>query len=37
MKDNGSAYAIWALIGLLNSAFYAVVGAAVVGLRKKSV
>jgi hypothetical protein len=37
MKDKGSAYVIWALIGLLNSALYAVVGAAVAGLRKKSV
>lgn len=36
MKDKGVAYVIWPLIGLLNSGLYAVVGAAVVGLRKKS-
>jgi hypothetical protein len=36
MKDKAGAYAIWALIGLVNSGLYAIVGAAVVGLRKKS-
>lgn len=36
MTDKGSAYVIWSLIGLLNSGLYAVVGAAVVGLRKGS-
>ena len=34
MKDKSGAYVIWALIGLLNSGLYAVVGAAVVGLRR---
>jgi len=37
MKHKGDPYVIWSLIALLNSALYAVVGAAVVGLRKKSV
>ena len=34
MKDKGSFYAIWSLIGITNSGLYAVIGAAVVGLRK---
>ena len=36
MRDKGGAYVIWPLIGLLNSGLYAVIGAAVVGLRNKS-
>ena len=34
MKVKGSFYAIWSLIGITNSGLYAVIGAAVVGLRK---
>jgi hypothetical protein len=34
LKDRGSLYAIWLLIGITNSGLYAVIGAAVVGLRK---
>ncbi|HLZ50628.1 MAG TPA: hypothetical protein VKP61_07755 [Candidatus Acidoferrum sp.] len=34
MKDRGGFYAVWSLIGITNSGLYAVVGAAVVGLRK---
>jgi len=34
MKDKGSFCAIWSLIGITNSGLYAVIGAAVVGLRK---
>jgi hypothetical protein len=37
IKDKGSFYAIWSLIGITNSVLYAVIGAAVVGLRKNSV
>jgi len=36
MKDKGGFYAIWSLIGLLNSGLYAVIAAAVVGLLKGS-
>jgi hypothetical protein len=36
MKDRVAFYAIWSLIGLINSGLYAVVGATIVGLRKKS-
>lgn len=36
MKDKASFYAIWSLIGITNSGLYAVIGAAVAGLRKKS-
>jgi hypothetical protein len=36
IKDKGSFYAIWSLIGITNSGLYAAIGAAVVGLRKKS-
>jgi Na+/melibiose symporter-like transporter len=35
MKDKSGLYAIWSLIGFLNSGLYAVIGAAVVGLRKR--
>ena len=35
MKDKGSFYVIWSLIGITNSGLYAVIGAAVVGLRKR--
>ena len=34
MKVKGVFYAVWSLIGVSNSGLYAVVGAAVVGLRK---
>ncbi len=34
MKDKAGLYAIWSLIGLINSGLYAVLGAAVVGLWK---
>jgi hypothetical protein len=36
MNDKFGFYAIWLLIGLLNSGLYAVIGAAYVGLREKS-
>lgn len=36
MKGKVSLYALWSLIGLIDSALYAVIGVAVVGLRKKS-
>ena len=34
MKDNGDFYVVWTFIGLLNSWFYAVVGAAIAWLWK---
>jgi hypothetical protein len=36
IKDKVGLYAIWSLIGLINSGLYAIVGAAVVGPRKRS-
>jgi len=36
MKNRGTFYAIWSLIGIINFGLYAVIGAAFVGLRKKS-
>jgi hypothetical protein len=36
MKDRSNLYAIWSLIGITNFGLYAAIGAAVVGLRKKS-
>ena len=36
MKDKGSFYAVWSLIGFLNSGLYAVLAAAVIGLLKSS-
>jgi hypothetical protein len=36
MKDKSGLYAIWSLIGFLNSGLYAVIGAAVIGLRKRT-
>lgn len=36
MKDKNGLYAIWSLIGFLNSGLYAAVAAAVVGLLKGS-
>jgi hypothetical protein len=35
MKDKGTFYAIWSMIGIVNSGLYAVIGAAVVGLWKR--
>ena len=35
MKDKGGFYAVWSLIGITNSGLYAVIGAAVVGLRTR--
>jgi len=37
MKEKGSSYAIWVLIGLTNTGLYAVIGAAYVGLRTKQI
>lgn len=36
MKEKSGFYAVWSVIGLANAGLYAVVGAAYVGLRKKS-
>ena len=36
MKDKGSFYVIWSLIGITNSGLYASIGAAVVSLRKSN-
>ena len=37
MKEKGSSYAIWLLIGLTNAGLYAVVGSAYVGLQNKQI
>jgi hypothetical protein len=37
MREKGSSYAIWLLIGLTNAGLYAVVGSAYVGLRNKQI
>jgi len=36
MKEKAGFYAVWALIALINAGLYAIVGAAFVGLRKRS-